>query len=216
MPSIGQKAAWFTRARMKNAMQVASRRRRAEVMGKVALFATPKVELQLPWGPAEPNAEGLNNMAMNEGGGARRDAILFNLGILDLERALVERLAKSGRITGNSVAGRSDLPERKVRELAMQADLPDQPGVQTSVEYGTLSVIAQLCGVLIGQDVVDAESLIEAMKRKAEFWRSEGSVYRALPAEILHEALLVMAAEKKDVDFLIAASRSAIRSGGTQ
>jgi hypothetical protein len=153
---------------------------------------------------------------MSDGDEESIDRILFSLGIVDLERALVETLVKAGHASSNFVVGRSGDIGEKVRQLAVQANLPDHPGVGTCVEYGTLSVLAMLCEILIARDLLDPESLIEAAARKAKFWRSENSVYRALPAEIVLEALMAMAAEKKDVDQTLAASRSAVRSGRVQ
>jgi hypothetical protein len=150
---------------------------------------------------------------MNDDDVTLSDRILFHLGILDLERLLIEKLEKAGHIDGNTVANWPCLLDHTVRELAVQADLPDHPGVHACVECGTLSVIGMLCEVLIARDLLDAQSLIEATTRKAKFWRSKGSVYRALPAEFLRDGLLVVAAEKKDVDLMLTSLGRAVAIG---
>jgi hypothetical protein len=145
-----------------------------------------------------------------------RNAILFSLGLVDVERALIEALAGSGALNLDAAVARSPVLEAEVQRLATQAEFKIDVNSELFIPTGTLSVLTGLVAVLIGQGVIDAEDLIPDLKRRAEHWRSQGSEYRALPAEMLHEALINMAAAKADVDRDIAASRGAVRSRKVQ
>jgi len=64
---------------------------------------------------------------------------------------------------------------------------------------GVLDVVRQVCAVLIGHGVVEADDLREAMKRTADFWHEKGFAGRAEPAEILVKALGDMGKVKREV-----------------
>jgi hypothetical protein len=145
-----------------------------------------------------------------------RNAILYSLGLVDVERALVEALADVGALDIAAVASRSPALETEVERTAKSRPFTVDVHSQLFIPCGTLSVLSGLCAVLIGQGVLDAEDLLAVLKQRSEDWRSLGSEYRALPAEILRDALVVMAAEKRDVDQRIASSRNALRSGRAQ
>jgi hypothetical protein len=63
---------------------------------------------------------------------------------------------------------------------------------------GTIDALRQICASLIGRDLV-AKDLQTDMRRLAEFWRANGVLRRAEPAEILAEALGDMAKERREV-----------------
>jgi hypothetical protein len=65
-------------------------------------------------------------------------------------------------------------------------------------ERGVIDAIRQVCAVLIGRGVVEADDLQEAMKRISDFWHEKGFPGRAEPAEILIKALGDMAKVKRE------------------
>jgi hypothetical protein len=140
------------------------------------------------------------------------DAIFFSLGLVDVERALIKALADSGVIDLEAAKSRSLGTEAEVQRSVAERPFEINIHSQLFVPCGTLFVVSSLCAVLIGQGVLNADDLIPVFKQRSELWRSRGSEYRALPAEILHDALKKMAAEKRDVDLTIAASRHIARS----
>jgi hypothetical protein len=139
------------------------------------------------------------------------DAILFSLGLCDVERALTEALANADVLDLEAVTSRTPAIEAEVQRLA--AETPFKIDVHSAlfIPCGTLSVLTGLCAVLIGREILDAEDLVPVLNQRSELWRSMGSEYRALPAEILRDALMKMIAAKRDVDQRIAASRAAVR-----
>jgi hypothetical protein len=144
------------------------------------------------------------------------NAILFSLGLVDVERALIEALTNSDVLNLDAATSRSPAVEAEVQRLAENTPFKIDVHSALFIPYGTLSVLTGLCAVLVSRDVLDAEDLVSVLKGRSEVWRSLGSEYRALPAEILHDALIEMVAEKADVDRVIASSRSAIRSERVQ
>jgi hypothetical protein len=139
------------------------------------------------------------------------DAILFSLGLCDVERALIEALANADVLDLDAATSRPPAIEAEVQRLAAETPLKIDVHSSLFIPCGTLSIIAGLCALLISREILDAEDLVPVLNQRSELWRSLGSEYRALPAVILRDALVKMIAEKRDVDLTIAASRGTVR-----
>jgi hypothetical protein len=70
-------------------------------------------------------------------------------------------------------------------------------GELDEIVRGLIDVTRQLCAVLIGRGVTEAEDLQADLGRIADLWRKDGRASRALPAEILVEALKEMRSAKQ-------------------
>jgi hypothetical protein len=62
---------------------------------------------------------------------------------------------------------------------------------------GVVDILRGLCAVLIGRGVTEADTLQADLGRIADLWRNNGRASRALPAEILVEALKEMGPAKQ-------------------
>jgi hypothetical protein len=64
---------------------------------------------------------------------------------------------------------------------------------------GVLDVVRQLCAILIGRGLVEAQDVQAAMKLIVDFWHEKKFAERAEPAEILFEAVAGMQKAKREV-----------------
>jgi hypothetical protein len=94
-------------------------------------------------------------------------------------------------------------------DMSTQTPVED-PLIRREIAHGNLSVVsAVICGALVGRGVLDVEDLLPGLRRMSAFWRERGMCNRALPAELLVEALIKMAKQKSEVDAQIAMSLTA-------
>jgi hypothetical protein len=70
-------------------------------------------------------------------------------------------------------------------------------GELDEIVRGVIDVLRQFCAVLIGHGVTDAETLQADIGQISDHWRKNGRASRALPAEILVEALKEMRSAKQ-------------------
>ena len=134
-----------------------------------------------------------------------RDVLLFDLGLVEVERGLIGALEKAGALDSD--------------DRALGTAGANSPHSQIQFAQGTLIALGTLCGTLIGRGILgadEAEDLLAHIEAVAAIWRKHDCPLRALPSEMLADRLRQMIAEKRDVDRTLAASRDAVRSGMTQ
>jgi hypothetical protein len=132
-----------------------------------------------------------------------RDVLLFDLGLVEVERGLIGALEKAGALESDDQGTAGE----------------NSPHSQIQFAQGTLSALGTLCATLIGKGILgadDAEDLLAHMEAAAAIWRKNDCPLRALPSEMLADRLHQMIAEKRDVDRTLAASRHVLRPGRTQ
>lgn len=140
----------------------------------------------------------------------REGAASYLLGIVDVELALVDTLLASSLVDRKAILER--VQKARLSELTCGGDT--WPKTEIIFGGGVLDVIRGVMAALIGRGVLDAEDMRDDMQRRSKVWRSQGDEVRCVPSEIMCWVLDKMAAEKKQTDARIAASRTAIKSDG--
>jgi hypothetical protein len=145
-------------------------------------------------------ADNIDEVVLMEQTATGRDVLLFELGLVDVERGLIAALKQGETLDDEGVGDRN-------------------PRSQIRFAQGTLLALGTLCATLIGKgvlDLQDAEDLVHRIKATSAIWRKHNCPYRALPSEMLAERLEQMIIAKRDVDQRISASRGSVRSGRAQ
>jgi hypothetical protein len=146
----------------------------------------------------------IDEVVRMEQAASRRDVLLFDLGLVDVERELVSALDQACALKSmDQGPGASE----------------NNPHSQIQFAQGTLIALGTLCMTLISKGALavdDAEDLLVNLETSAAVWRKNNCPLRALPSEMLADRLRQMIVEKRAVDQRIAASCQSIRSGRAQ
>jgi hypothetical protein len=140
----------------------------------------------------------------------REGAAAYLAGIVDVEIALVDTLVASGLVDRKAILER--VQKAPLSELSCGGDT--WPKTEIIFGGGVLDVLRGVIAALIGRGVLDIEDMRDDLQQCSKSWRSTGDEVRCVPAEIMLWILDQMAAEKKQTDLRIAASRTAIRTDG--
>ena len=135
-----------------------------------------------------------------------RDVLLFELGLVDVERGLVAALEQVDALPSQD-------------QMAGAAGDEHTPYARIQFAQGTLLALGALCATLIGKGVLtpeDAEELVDRIETTAAIWLKHNCPLRALPSEMLADRLREMIITRREVDQQIAASRGTIRSARVQ
>ena len=79
--------------------------------------------------------------------------------------------------------------ERKLDKATTLAASAHDVEARDAFARGVLDVVRQLCAILIGKGLVEAQDAQAAMKLLGDFWHEREFAQRAEPAEVLFEAL---------------------------